>query len=283
MRIGSHLINVLAAAALLGAAAACSRDAASSGTGLVGGGGIANQASLTVRLASVTTSSGADTVMGGIPSSDFGGPSGFNGPGGIGNFGDGMGHHWHGWWGWNNIRYVDSLVVTVTKLEVLTAIPDSENAADSVADSLEADSAKGHDWSQREWGWIQLPVDSAHLDLIHLPDSAAAGIPVATDTLPAGTYRHVRLFIINPMIYFDTLIVTPAGDSLKAGVGYPVIFPSVDSTGAIFRTDDPFVVPATGDTVSLYFDRDDTVRHIIITGDGKIIVPPVMRFGFGGH
>jgi hypothetical protein len=38
-------------------------------------------------------------------------------------------------------------------------------------------------------------------------------------------------------------------------------------------------VPAVGDTVSLYFDRDDTVRHIIITGDGKIIVPPIMRFG----
>jgi hypothetical protein len=57
-----------------------------------------------------------------------------------------------------------------------------------------------------------------------------------------------------------------------------VIFPSADSTGAVLKTDDPFVVPAAGDTVALYFDRDDTVRHIIITGDGKIIVPPMWRF-----
>jgi len=268
------------------ATAACSRDA-TTGTGPAG-----NQARLVVRLASVSSSSslsGAPTTLGGILVGDFGGPGGFDGPGGFGDFGDGMGHHWSGWWGWMRARNVDSLIVTATKLEVLAALPDSEGAADSVANSGRVDSLGRHgdndadDWEEREFGWIQLPIDSAHLDLIHLPDSAAAGIPVATGTLPAGKYRHVRLFVINPMIYFDSLIVTPAGDTLKAGVGYPVTFPSADSTGAAIKTDDPFVVPAVGDTVQLFFDRDDTVRHIIITGDGKIIVPPVMRFGRFGH
>jgi len=255
--------------ALLVGAAACTKDVATTAAG-AGGTTATPQAPVSVRLASSTSSStdASGNVFTGILAGDFGGGSGF------GDFGDGEGHHWRGWWGWMRTRDVDSLIVTVTKLEVLAALPDS----DSTADSLAADSARGHDWSEREWGWVQLPIDSAHLDLIHLPDSAAAGIPVATGTLPAGRYRHVRLFIVNPLIYFDSTLVTPAGDTLKGGVAYPVIFPSADSTGATFRTDDPFVVPAAGDTVSLYFDRDDTVRHIIITGDGKIIVPPVMRF-----
>jgi len=264
------------------AAAACSRDLATNVNGTNGsngttgtGTGAAPRAQVAVRMAAGSATASPTGSMPGL----LMGASDNGGTGGFGGFGDGAGHHWRGWWGWMRSRDVDSLIVTATKLEVLTALPDSESAADSAADSLAADSARGHDWSEREWGWVQLPIDSARLDLIHLPDSASAGIPVATGTLPAGRYRHVRLFIVNPLIYFDSTLVTPAGDTLKGGVGYPVIFPSADSTGAIFRTDDPFVVPAAGDTVSLYFDRDDTVRHIIITGDGKIIVPPIMRFG----
>jgi hypothetical protein len=279
------------ALALLVATAACGRDVTSTGPA---GSSASNRARLTVRLASVSTSSstssGAPATLGGILASDFGGPGGFDGPGGFGDFSDGIGHHWRGWWGWMRARDVDSLVVTATKLEVLAALPDSEDAADSLADSVSADSGWRHgdndadDWEQREFGWTELPVvGDSELDLIHLPDSAAAGLPIATGTLPPGRYRHVRLFITNPMIYFDSLIVTPAGDTLQAGVGYPVTFPAADSTGAVLKTDDPFVVPAAGDTVALYFDRDDTVRHIIITSDGQIIVPPVMRFRHFGH
>jgi hypothetical protein len=98
-----------------------------------------------------------------------------------------------------------------------------------------------------------------------------------------GTYRRVRLFIVTPTIYFDTTIVAPNGDTLKAGVGYPVTFPHADSTGATFKTDDPFTVTTLGETVPLFFDRDDTVRHIIITGDGKIVVLPSFRKGHEHH
>jgi len=258
-----------AVASLFVGAAACGKDTASPGSSLRAG-----QAPLVITLASVS-SSGSGLPVSGIMAGDNGGPPS------LGDFGDGEGHHWHGWWGWMRTHDVDSLTVTVTKLEVLTALADSENAADSAADSTAADSAHGahgdndnHDWEQREFGWTVIPVDSAHLDLIHLPDSAAAGVKIATGTLPAGTYRHVRLFIVNPTIYFDSTIVTPQGDTLMAHTPYPVTFPGADSTGATFKTDDPFTVPAAGDTVSLFFDRDDTVRHIIITGDGKIVVLP---------
>jgi hypothetical protein len=279
MRLHVPGIPVAGTLALLVGAAACSRDMATNLNGTSGG------APLAVQIAATGSSASASSVT-----SVLTGLSDHGGPGGFGEFGDGGGHHWRGWWGWMRTRNVDSLIVTATKLEVLTALPDSEDAADSLADSARADSGRGHDhdhdrFEHREFGWTVLSViGDGHLDLIHLPDSAAAGLPIATGTLPAGTYRRVRLFVTNPMIYFDSLIVTPAGDSLQPNVGYPVIFPSADSTGAIFKTDDPFVVPAVGDTVGLFFDRDDTVRHIIITGDGKIIVPPTFRFHHGrGH
>ena len=274
MRPSSPFLSTLAGLAMLGVAAACSSDLATRPGGAAAGGTVnAVTATLAMHLASTSDSTGGAATMTGMLTGDFGGFGGF------GDFGDGMGHHWRGWWGWAHTRDVDSLIVTATKIEVLRILPDT-GSADSTADST----SNYGDWQQREFGWTQLPIiGSGHLDLIHLPDSAAAGLPVATDTLPAGTYRHVRLFFVNPLIYFDSLIVTPAGDTLQAGVGYPVVFPNADSTGATIRTDTPFVVGAVGDTVPVYFDRENTLRHIIITRDGTIIVPPVMRFGFGGH
>lgn len=262
----------LSVLALSVALAACGKDAATAS----GAGGV-RQARVAIQLAASSTSSSANPFTG-ILASDNGGP------GQEGDWRDGMGHHWHGWAGWMRVKDVDSLIVTVTKLEVLTALADSEDAADSAADSTAADSARGHDdddhddFEEREFGWTQLAiVGDGHLDLIHLPDSTQAGLMFATGTLPAGRYRHVRIFVTNPQIFFDSLVVTPAGDTLQPHTAYPVVFPSADSTGAAIKTDDPFVVPAAGDTVRLAFDRDDTIRHIVITGDGKIIVPPVIR------
>jgi Domain of unknown function (DUF4382) len=272
MRTASHLVNLLAAGALLGAAAACSSDLA------MRPGSSAATAPVAFSLASSSSSGSASSAMTGSLS------GGFDRGGGFGDFGDGMGHHWMGWPGRVRPSMVDSLIVTVSKVEVLVATPDSENAADSAADSARVDSMAHHgdddgdDWEQSERDWTSLDiVGSGVLDLVHLPDSATVGLTVASGMLPPGTYRHVRLFVTQPMIYFDTTFVTPAGDTLQAGVGYPVIIPSADSTGAAIRTDESFTVPTGGGNVSLYFDRDDTVRHIVITGDGKIVVPPVIR------
>jgi hypothetical protein len=290
LRNAPSWIVVLAAFATLGGSAACSSEAASRLAG--NGAGVP----VTLRLASVS-STATSTNSATLPASSFAGPltGDFSGSRGFGDFGDGMGHHWRGWWGWMRTNDVDSLVVDVTKVEVLAMLPDTEDAADSVADTATAarfghrDDDDSSGWQEHEWGWIQLDVtDGGHVDLTHLPDTSGTGtnapggvvppgIAVATGTLPAGTYRHVRLFVTNPMIYFDTTLVTPAGDTLQANLGYAVTIPCADSTGAAIRTDDPFVVPDGGGTVQLYFDRDDTVRHIIITGDGKIIVPPVIR------
>ncbi len=199
---------------------------------------------------------------------------------------------------------VDSLTVDVTKVEVLAetsdsaeAREDSARAAEAKEDSAEAakpdsndakeDSAEAKsDTARREGGdhendertWVSLDVTGGgHINLLKLPDSASAGITFASGTLAAGTYKHVRLFVTNAKIYLHTQIVTPTSDTLKAGVALPVIIPSRDSTGAAIKTDERFTVPSGGGTIKLFFDADDTIRHIVVTGDGKIIVPAVIR------
>jgi hypothetical protein len=206
-------------------------------------------------------------------------------PASAGPLADGGDRDGHGMPGFGRIRKadIDSLTVDVAKVEVLAANPDSENAADSAAETM-ADSGKhedqerGDDHENDERTWISLDVTAGgHLNLLKLPDSASGGLTIATGTLAPGPYKHVRLFVTNPVIFLKTQIVTPTGDTLKAGVGIPVIIPSADSTGAAIKTDERFVVPSGGGTVQLYFDADDTIRHVVVTGDGKIIVPPVIH------
>ncbi len=195
---------------------------------------------------------------------------------------------------------VDSLTVDVSKVEVLQVQMDTnksdsaeakEDSAKSASDSAEmkedsterADTARGEgdrgdDHENDERTWISLDVTAGgHIDLLNLPDSAKAGITVATGSLPAGTYKHVRLFVMNATIFLKNQIVTPTGDTLKAGVGIPVLIPSADSTGAAIKTDERFTVTGGSSSVQLFFDADDTIRHIVVTGDGKIIVPPVIH------
>ena len=203
---------------------------------------------------------------------------------------------WVGDHGRISLSNVDSLTVNVTKVEVKAEVPDTEDAADSAAehsaddercedrshDSMPADTACARqgddDHEEDEKTWVSLDVTGGgHIDLLKLPDSASGGITIATGTLAPGVYKHVRLFVSGAMIFLKTQIVTPAGDTLPAGVGIPVTIPSVDSTGAAIKTDERFTVPTGGGTVQLFFDRDDTIRHIVITGDGKVIVPPVIK------
>lgn len=241
---------------LLSAVAACSRDLT----------GSARAVATSVALHSVAAPAAAAPAKAGPLADD----------------GD---HNGHGMSGFGRISKadIDSLTVDVTKVEVLAANPDSEHAADSTAET-KADSGKhedgdrGDDHENDERNWVSLDVTAGgHLNLLSLPDSASAGLTIATGTLAPGVYKHVRLFVTNPMIFLKTQIVTPTGDTLKAGVGLPVIIPSADGTGAAIKTDERFTVTNGSSTVQLFFDADDTIRHVVVTGDGKIIVPPVIH------
>jgi len=251
--------NLLALGGLsLLAAAGCSRDMTSAATSAKSGVPVA------VRLTSVQASTAGAPV---VPMAD-------EGPGGDGD-------HNPGEFGRVRLSDVDSLMVTVTKVEVRVPLPDAEDQADQAAETNSEHAQAGDeddDHEQDEVGWDTLDiVGGGHVDLIHLPTDAGSGLTVASGTLPPGTYRHVRLFVESAMIFFNTPIVTPTGDTLKKDVGYPVIIPPADATGAAVKTDESFTVPTGGGNVPLFFDADDTIRHVRVTGDGKIIIPPTIR------
>jgi hypothetical protein len=254
--------NLLALGGLcLLAAAGCSRDMTSAAASSRKG----PQVPVTVRLAA------AVVPQAGTPAS----------PLADGGWGGGGEDHNQDELGRVHRADIDSLIVTVTKVEVRVPLADAEDPADEAAET-HSDNAKAgdddDDHEQDEVGWDTLDVTGGgHLDLIHLPTDAASGLTVASGTLAPGTYRHVRVFVTSPMIFLNTPITTPTGDVLNKDVGYPVIIPSADATGAAVKTDESFTVPTGGGSVPLFFDADDTIRHVRVTGDGKIIIPPVIR------
>ncbi len=276
---------LVAGAGLLAAAAACSHDMTPTGA--------RGAVPASIRLVSASPTPGA-------PVASIIGLMADDGDSGHADSGEGRGEDFHNQISLSN---VDSLTVDVSKVEVKAAVADSENAADSAAeksgdderceeqrehDSMPADTACAHmggdDHENDEATWVSLDVTAGgHVNLLKLPDSASAGITVASGTLAPGTYRHVRLFVTNAMIFLKTQIVTPAGDTLKAGVPIPVKIPSADSTGAAIKTDQSFTVPTGGGSVKLVFDADDTVRHIVVTGNGTVILQPVLRAREGDH
>ena len=209
---------------------------------------------------------------------------------------------------------VDSLTVTVTGVEVhlrqfgrdsLGERRDSLDDDDSLPpptgtgmgrdggddnDSAEADSGRGRgpfgpggpgseggdDWEHGRCdscpGTFTLNVVSgAHIDLLHLPLEGQPGLVVGSGSLPPGTYDRARLLVTDGVIWLNTPIVTPQGDTLPANTAIPVTFPSGE-----LRVDVDFTVPDGGGDVPLVFDEDQSFAHIVITGDGKVILTPVM-------
>jgi hypothetical protein len=121
--------------------------------------------------------------------------------------------------------------------------------------------------------WISLQVVSGgRVDLLNLPTEDAQGIVLATGDVPPGDYHLVRLVIASGEIWLNTELVTPHGDTLPANTAIPVFFPS---GGVMILTD--FTVPEGGGDVALVFDADETFAHVVITGDGRVMVTPVLH------
>lgn len=126
--------------------------------------------------------------------------------------------------------------------------------------------------------WILLNVVSGgHVDLMHLPTDSGSGIVVAAGDVPAGDYRGVRLQISDGAIYLKTDVVTPLGDTLKAGTAIPLRFPG---NGIMVRAQ--VTVPEGGGDFPIVFDAATTIGNAIVTPRGDVIITPVMRHGHRG-
>jgi hypothetical protein len=201
---------------------------------------------------------------------------------------------------------VDSLVVTVTSVEVLP-------------ESLLARRHPGEEWGGREggpggmppgpgglrggpgpfgehgrrdslrlrdstllrdslgWGhlsedWYTLEVSgSGHLDLMHLPTDSTSGLVLAVGTVPAGAYAGARLLIGTATIWFDSTI-TVGATTFAAGTGYPVTIPSGPQTG--IRTRAGFTIAEGATEVQLILDPLTAIRGALVTPTGQIIIAP---------
>jgi hypothetical protein len=137
-----------------------------------------------------------------------------------------------------------------------------------------------HPDSQRPLAdWLTLNVVSGgHVDLLHLPVAGQAGVVVASGTVPAGEYRGVGLLIDNGTIWLNAPVVTPSGDTLKAGVAIPVEFPPM---GVMVPAD--VTVPDSGGDFAIVFDVSQSFHAAVVTPQGKVILAPVMRHGPPRH
>lgn len=152
-----------------------------------------------------------------------------------------------------DLGFVDELVVTVTRVEFLPAGGDEENRG----------------------GWVSLDVDDVTLDLMALPTDPADAVILATGELPAGAYGMLRLFVSDATILFNTPVQLGQAFTYEAGTPYTVFIPSGDQTG--IKTDQGFTLAEGAVEVGLLFDEHATLANVTGTGNGMVIMAPVLR------
>ena len=179
-----------------------------------------------------------------------------------------------------NPSLVDSLMVTVTRVEVLPD-PQQFEFGDKFAWGGPNQGQGGHGPHQfgdgtHDGDWYSLDVvGNGHIDLMHLPGEDGDGLTIAAGEIPPGVYSHVRLFVTDAMIWFNTVIERPNGIVFEPDFGYEVVIPSVEETGIKTRLD--LEVPDGGGEIVLVFDNENMMARAVATGSGEIMVAPVLK------
>ncbi|HXV86219.1 MAG TPA: DUF4382 domain-containing protein [Gemmatimonadales bacterium] len=148
---------------------------------------------------------------------------------------------------------VAALVVRVTSIQFL---PTTETSEDEAA-------------------WVALDLASpVELDLLDLPTEGASPLVIASGEVEAGEYRKVRLFVDSTAIVFKGPINIGSAFSFAANATYAVDIPSGAQTG--LKTDLAFTAEDGAD-VNLLFSTTSTFANVTATGNGKVMLAPVIR------
>ena len=125
-------------------------------------------------------------------------------------------------------------------------------------------------------GWITLVLagDVVTLDLASLPPAFAALLVIAVGDIDAGSYQSVRLFVSDAEIVFVEDVSVGRATFDKAPEIHAVTIPSGAQTG--LKTDMAFIVDGSTD-VNLLFDEGATFQNATATGNGTVILSPVLR------
>ena len=137
---------------------------------------------------------------------------------------------------------------------------------------------------QCEDRWVSLELaeeDWVELDLMALPTEGESPIVIAAGSVPVGEYHRARLFVNSAKVVFSESF-TVGQATYEGGVEYDVEIPSAQNTGIKVAID--LVVEDDGEgnglEVGLLFDADATIKGVVGTGNGKVILPPVLKFGW---
>ena len=132
-----------------------------------------------------------------------------------------------------------------------------------------------------ESGWQQIELLSApqqRINLIDLPFEGSGTFELATGDLEVGSYNHIRLrfdettikVVLNQDVTLGDGTVLPAG-------GYLVRVPSGTENGLKIHTASFEVTEDATATVNLIFDGPVSLGNLHTTGNGSLIMSPVLR------
>lgn len=149
---------------------------------------------------------------------------------------------------------VDALTVRVTRIEFLPVGQDEEEAG----------------------GWVALDLaEPAVIDLMALPTEGESPIVIASGEVAVGEYSMVRLFTDSASIRLKGPISLGQARTYESGIDHLVTIPSRDQTG--LKTDAGFTVEEGGGNVHLLFSPSATFANAALTGNGKVMLAPVIR------
>lgn len=158
---------------------------------------------------------------------------------------------------------IDSIMVTVTAVEAIR---------------VETDEAEDDETG----GYVRLDLTETggvRINLLDLPRDSA-GIIIARDELRDGTYDRIRLRIEegSATISLNTDVEIGGNSLLTAGT-YDLVIPSSAQSGIKVKTASFTVGDDAGADVTLVFDLNTTVGNVHTTGNGKIMMNPVLKAG----
>ena len=161
---------------------------------------------------------------------------------------------------------VDAINVTVDSVEAHRVGSGSDAEDDGDGDAP----------PEERGGWFAVEVTVEDpFDLTAL--STTETLTIAEGALPEGDYNQIRLFLSGATIDFAEGF-DPDGDGPLApgATDVPLRIPSSEQTGVKIPGADFSIDGETGTEVTVTFDEGTSVQNLTITGNGQVIMSPVL-------
>ncbi len=118
--------------------------------------------------------------------------------------------------------------------------------------------------------WVDAGSVNADIDLMALP---ADGIVIVDGSLPEGSYAKLRFHLTADPTITLSQDLTVGRSTFTAGT-HTLVIPSVDQSGFILNAG--FTVGSNGQDLTVLFDDNATVKKVIATGSGRLMIAPVL-------